>query len=127
MPLHFQVDHIARTVVGVAKGDVTLQDVIDFTLEIERNNAAGYHKIVDVMDGTSRLGAEDFVAYRQHMRGRQRPHGPLALVTGDRNGVLAQLFAQFTGKERPAAVFASIHDARRWLQEQPVVQPKIPS
>ena len=121
MPLRFQVDHAQRTVVGVAEGDVTLQDVIDFTLEIERHNAAGYHKIVDVMAGTSKLSAEDFVAYRGHMRGRQRAHGPLALVTSDRNGPLARLFAQFTAKERPAGVFGSIHDARKWLRDQPVV------
>src|SRR5579862_7996931 len=84
MPLRFQVDHFQHIVVGVAEGDVTLQDVIDFTLEIERSNAAGYHKIVDVMAGTNRLTADDFVAYRQHMHGRARPHGPLALVSGDR-------------------------------------------
>jgi hypothetical protein len=120
MPLRFQVDHAQRTVVGVAQGEVTLQDVLDFTLEIERNNAAGYHKIVDVMEGTSRLRAEDFVAYREHMRGRPRAHGPLALVTGNRNEPLALLFAQFTGKERPARVFTSIRDARKWLQDQPV-------
>ena len=124
MPLKFQVDHAQRTVVGVARGDVGLQDVIDFTLEIEKNNAAGYHKIVDVMEGTSKLSADDFVAYREHMHGRQRPHGPLALVSSDRNGPLARLFAQFTGKERPAEVFASIHDARKWLKDQPVVGPK---
>lgn len=116
MPLRFQVDHIQRIVIGVASGDVTLQDVIDFTLEIEKNNAAGYGKIVDVMAGMNRLKPEDFVAYREHMRGRPRAHGPLALVTGDQNGPLAKLFAQFTAKERPAEVFTSIHDARRWLQ-----------
>jgi len=121
MPLRFQVDHALRTVVGVAEGDVTLQDVVDFTLDIEKNNAAGYHKIVDVMDGTSKLGAEDFVAYRERMRGLSRPHGPLALVTGDKNGPLARLFAQFTSKERPAQVFTNIHEARKWLQGQPVV------
>ncbi|HZP99441.1 MAG TPA: hypothetical protein VFB13_07880 [Reyranella sp.] len=120
MPLRFQVDHVQRTVVGVAEGDVTLQDVIEFTLEIERNGAAGYHKIVDVMGGTSRLSIEDFVAYRERMRGRPRAHGPLALVTSDRNGPLARLFAQFTAKERPAQVFASIHEARKWLREQPI-------
>ena len=124
MPLRFQVDHAQRTVIGVAEGDVGLQDVIDFTLEIEKNNAAGYHKIVDVMGGTSRLSAEDIVVYRERMRGLPRVHGPLALVTGDRNGPLARLFAQFTGKERPAEVFTSIHDARKWLRDQPVVSPR---
>ena len=120
MPLRFQVDHAQRTVVGVAEGDVTLQDVIDFTLEIEKNSAAGYHKIVDIMGGTNRLTVDDFVAYRQHMRGRLRAHGALALVTGDRNGPLARLFAQFTGQERPAGVFTSIHEARKWLVEQAI-------
>jgi hypothetical protein len=124
MPLRFQVDHAQRTVIGVAEGEVTLQDVIDFTLEIENHKAAGYHKIVDVMDGTSRLTADDFVAYRERMRGLQRVHGALALVTGDRNGPLARLFAQFTGEQRPAAVFTSIHDARSWLREQPVLREK---
>ena len=124
MPLRFQLDHAQRTVVGVAEGDVTLQDVIDFTLEIEKNNAAGYRKLVDVMEGASRLSADDFVAYRERMRGLQRVHGALALVTGDRNGPLARLFVQFTGKERPAEVFTSIHTARKWLGDQPVVSPK---
>ncbi len=122
MPLRFQVNHAECTVVGVAEGEVTLQDVIDFTFEIERHNAAGYHKIVDVMAGTNRLTADDFVAYREHMRGRLRVHGPLALVTGDRNEPLARLFAQFTVKERPAKVFSSIHEARKWLREQPHVR-----
>lgn len=124
MPLRFQLDHAQRTVVGVAEGDVTLKDVIDFTLEIERNNAAGFRKLVDVMDGTNRLSADDIVVYRERMRGLQRVHGALALVTGDRNGPLARLFAQFTGKERPAEVFTSIHTARKWLGDQPVVSPK---
>ena len=122
MPLRFQVNHADRTVVGVAEGEVTLKDVVDFTLEIERNNAAGYHKIVDVMAATNRLTADDFVAYRQHMRGRARAHGPLALVSGERNAPLARLFAQFTAEERPAKVFASIHEARKWLREQPHVR-----
>ena len=124
MPLRFQVDHAQRTVVGVAEGDVGLQDVIDFTLEIEKNNAAGFHKIVDVMGGTSRLSAEDIVAYRERMRGLPRVHGALALVASDKNGPLARLFAQFTGAQRPAEVFTSIHDARKWLKDQPVVRPK---
>ena len=119
MPLRFQVDHAQRTVVGVAQGEVSLKDVIDFTLEIEKNNAAGYHKIVDVMEGTSLLTRDDFVAYRERMRSLQRAHGALALVTGDRNGPLARLFAQFTGEQRPAAVFTSIHDARKWLKTMP--------
>lgn len=128
MPLRFQVDHAQRMVVGVAEGDVTLQDVINFSREIERNNATGYPKLVDVMGGTSRLSASDFVAYRDRMRSlpKERVHGPLALVASDVKGLLARLFAEFTSRERPAKVFTSIHEARKWLGENPIVKPNAP-
>ena len=126
MPLRFQVDHVQRMVLGVAEGVVTIDDVIEFSLEIERNNATGYPKLVDAMGGTSQLSLADFVKYRERMRSlpKERVHGPLALVAVDVHGLLARLFAEFTSTERPAKVFTSIHDARQWLRESPIVRPK---
>lgn len=122
MSLRFQISHPDRLVVGVAEGGVTLKDILHFAQEIAQNRASAYAKIVDVMGGTAMLSEADFAAYRDRMRelpADQRPNGPLALVTSEEHGPLARLFAELTGGERPAKVFASIHAARRWLRENP--------
>jgi hypothetical protein len=122
MPLRFHIYHPERMVVGVTEGEVALEDIVEFALAIAENRAASYRKIVDVMVGTPKVSEADFEAYRDRIRAlpsEQRPSGPLALVTNEAHGPLARLFAEMTGGERPARVFTSIHEARRWLRSKP--------
>lgn len=106
-------------VVGVAVGTVTPKDIEDFVNELEKAKAHRYRKIVDVMSATSGLTGEDIAAYGESSgkASTERQTGPVAIVCSDEHGALARLFAQLTSGRRPAKVFRSIHDARKWLQE----------
>lgn len=121
MTLRFQIHHLERLVVGVAEGALTLKDLIHFSLEIDKNNAGPYAKLVDVVGGTALLSEADMQAFREriHALPKERGHGPLALVTNDEHGPLARLFAEITSQERPVKVFKSIHEARKWLHANP--------
>jgi hypothetical protein len=122
MPVRFQVSHPERTVIGVASGVVTLKDILAFAHELEVQKALGYKKIIDVMSGQAMVSEVDLAAYGERLRELPReklPYGPIALVTSSENNAISQLFAKLTGQERPAQVFRSIHDARKWLQQMP--------
>jgi hypothetical protein len=43
--------------------------------------------------------------------------GPLALVIGEPQKDLGKIFADLTGGDRPASIFRTIHEARRWLTD----------
>lgn len=122
MPVRFQVSHPERTVIGVATGIVTLKDILAFAHELEVQQALGYRKIIDVMSGQAMISEIDLAAYSERLRELppdKRPYGPIALVTSQENNAISQLFAKLTGQERPAKVFRSIHEARKWLQQMP--------
>ena len=121
MPLRFQISHPDRMVVGVAEGPVTLQDLIAFLQEIDRNRASSYRKIIDLMGGTAALSEAELAAFSEHYRSlpSERKQGAIALVSAAQHEPLARLFAEQTGGERPAGVFANIHDARKWLKGDP--------
>lgn len=49
--------------------------------------------------------------------------GPLAIIVGDDDKAgRAEEFAALTASERPVKVFRSLHEARRWLEQQPLGQ-----
>ena len=105
-------------VVGVGVGTVTLKDLIQFARDVAENGAMNYRRILDLMSCTTLIGEADVVAYRDHVRELpvdRRPSGLTALVSSEKNAVLSQLFTDTIGSDRPAQVFASIHDARKWL------------
>ena len=122
MPVRLQISHPERTVIGVATGVVTLKDILAFAHELEVQQALGYRKIIDVMSGQAMISEIDLAAYGERLHElppEKRPYGPIALVTSQENNALAQIFAKLTREERPAQVFRSIHEARKWLQQMP--------
>jgi hypothetical protein len=46
-----------------------------------------------------------------------RTRGPLAFVIDPARGEIVERFVDLTKGERPVRMFRSIHDARRWLDE----------
>ncbi len=106
-------------VIGVAVGAITPQDIDGFVAEIAKAKAGHYRKIIDVMAAIPSLTEQDVVDYgeRSQKASPELKSGPLAIVTSHEHGPLARLFAQLTFDRRPAKVFRSIHDARKWLQE----------
>lgn len=119
MPIRCQISHPDRMVIGVAQGAITPADIDGFVAELAKAKAGHYRKIIDVMAATPNLTAQDIAAYseRSEKALADRKPGPIAIVTSQEHGPLALLFAQLTSGQRPAKVFRSIHDARKWLQE----------
>ena len=57
------------------------------------------------------------MGFIEHVRRQQREKGVglVAFVAADGKGEFARLFVDTVAGERPAQVFRSIHDARKWL------------
>ncbi len=120
MAIRFQINHPERMVVGVAEGVVTLKDIIRFAIDVGENRANTYRRILDFMSCTTMLSDADIVAYRDRVRelpADKRPAGATALVSSEKNAVLSRLFTDTIGTDRPAQVFSSIREARKWLDQ----------
>lgn len=119
MPISLQINHPDRMIVGVATGTVTPADLDDFAGAMRTANAFRYRKIIDVAAARSALTADDISAFIERIRPDlgELKHGPAALVINEANGALARLFTSLTDPTRPAKTFRSIHEARKWLQE----------
>jgi hypothetical protein len=116
--------HPDRLVIGIFEGEMHLSDFIEFALEIQKNNLIHYRKIVNVIDAHPRFTEQELRALVQMIREAptDRPRGAVAFVADAERGEFAHLFASLEVDGRPARVFRSIHDARRWLTEMPPVR-----
>lgn len=120
MPITLQISHPDRMLIGILRGTITPEDLDGFVAEIAAAKALRYRKIIDVMGASSGLTAEGLASFRERIRQMALPpkeRGPIALIADKELAGLARLFAQLMGDERPVEVFASIHAARRWLDE----------
>lgn len=122
MPIRLTVYHPDRIVIGVASEEVGVRDLGNFLHEIVETGVMHYRKIIDVAGATPALTPHELAAFSAvvrtaHQRGQT---GPLAIVAHGKQSELARMFAQLTGTDRPAEVFRSIHDARKWLATMPI-------
>jgi hypothetical protein len=123
MPIHLEIYHPDRIVVGVARGEVTLAEFGGFVRDLAQAGVLHYRKIIDVTAAkSSTVGKDELLAADSQLRGlnRKGPRGPLALVTDANRGELAQAFKALSADDRPVEVFRSIHQARKWLAQFPV-------
>ncbi len=105
---------------GVGEGVVTVEDIVRFAHDVAENRATDYRRILDLMSCKTLLSEADVVAYRDHVRELpvdRRPSGLTALVSSDQNAALSRMFTDTIGTDRPAKVFASIHEARKWFAQ----------
>lgn len=124
MPIQLEIFHPDRILIGIGRGHVTLQEYGEFVAEIVKTNVMHYRKIIDVTGAESATVDKDVLLafdeqFRNFSKGRRR--GPLALVVDRKRGDLARTFKALASPDRPVEVFGSIHDARQWLREQPIV------
>lgn len=128
MPIHLEVFHPDRIAVGVARGDISLEEYQAFLLEIVSAGLLHYRKMIDVTAAvSSAVGREQLLALEAQLSARtqaeNRPRGPIAIVTDRKRGELALVFKEMASKDRPVEVFRTVREARRWLLAQPVRQP----
>ena len=123
MPIHLEIYHPDRIVVGVARGEITLAEFGGFVRDLAQAGILHYRKILDVTAAkSSTVGKDELLAADAQLRelSRKGPRGPLALVTDANRGELAQAFKALAADDRPVGVFRSIHAARTWLSQFPV-------
>ncbi|HEY2873477.1 MAG TPA: hypothetical protein VGJ56_16255 [Reyranella sp.] len=125
MPIQLEIFHPDRILVGIGRGHVTLQEYGEFVAEVVKANLMHYRKIIDATGAESAVIDKDvLLAFDEQLRGfsKGRKRGPLALVVDRKRGDLARTFKALASPDRPVEVFGSIHDARKWLREQPIVE-----
>jgi len=123
MPIHLEIFHPDRIVVGVARGEITLAEFGGFVRDLAQAGVMHYRKIIDVTAAkSSTVDKEALLAADAQLRelNRKGPRGPLALVADPNRGELAQTFKALAAEDRPVEVFRSLHEARKWLAKFPV-------
>lgn len=124
MPIRVTIDHFNRVVIGVADGVVTIPDLVAYGLEVLQAKVVHYGKIIDFAVSEPAFTLAELTAFAQVLRETRpdTPRGPLALVIDIKRGDVAKMFVGQEMGGRPAEVFRSIHDARRWIAAQMTLQ-----
>jgi hypothetical protein len=123
MPIRLTIYHPDRMIVGVASGDVTLEDLVGFFREVLESGTLHYRKLIDVAAATPALSTEELAAFAERIRVSrgERARGALAVVADSNRGQFARFFIGLReGQQPPTQVFRSIHEARRWLASTPL-------
>jgi hypothetical protein len=124
MPIRLTIFHLDRLIIGVATDKVTLFDLVGFFREMAESNTLHYRKLFDVTAAEPALSVEELAAFGERVRQARsdKPRGALAIVADSQRGEFARFFSELrSGTDAPPTrVFHSIHDARRWLAEQPI-------
>ena len=117
MPLRLDVFAPDRLVIGVATDRITLADLVDFLRQIQEGQLHRFRKIIDIANAQPDITQEELAKFSEGLRVtlKDTPRGALAIVASEKFDPLARLFSGVTGEERPANVFHSIHEARKWL------------
>ncbi len=120
MPIEWTISHGARLVVAVAKGEMQPEHMREFLLAIDREGARPYAKMIDVKGLTTRFEPEQVGAFAMVVREREAEGavGPIAIVVGPGLAEQARAFSERGHLIRPIRVFAELHEARRWLDQQ---------
>jgi hypothetical protein len=119
MPIYLDISDADRMVVAVAHGTVTGEDIIGAAQKFVATGAWQYRKIIDVSIGTSTIDEKGLAALAALMRTNATgsTRGPTAFVIDPTRGEVVERFIKMTEGERPVKTFHSIHDARKWLDE----------
>ena len=125
MPIRLTIFHPDRMITAVATDKVTLFDLVALFRELAESNVLHYRKLIDVVSAEPALSREELAAFGERVRKARtdRARGALALVADSSRGEFARFFTSLRTDDAdapPTMVFRSIHDARRWLAEQPL-------
>jgi len=120
VPIRHAVYPPDRLVSGIATGEVTLVDLVGFAKMIADQGLEHYRKIIDVTEARPTFSAAELKALTDLMRNHPvQKRGAVAFVVGPDGGEFARLFATFDMHDRPLHLFRSIHDARKWIADNP--------
>jgi hypothetical protein len=124
MPIRLTIFHPDRMITAVATDKVTLFDLVALFRQLAESNVLHYRKLIDFISAEPAFTREELTAFSERVRKARtdRPRGALAMVADSARGEFARFFTELRSDADapPTKVFRSIHDARRWLAEQPL-------
>lgn len=121
MPIVIDVDHEARLVRSVARGNVTFQDAWSYHEALVLADALTYAKLMDATEAVFVLDDGEMMQIGAQVRayGDVRNRGPVAVVVCDetQRGMLRRYF-NLAGGAFPAGLFETELEAHDWLRDQ---------
>jgi hypothetical protein len=121
VPVDYSIVHELRVVHVRAHGAVLLAELLEYFDAVVIQDAMSYRKLFDAREMMPQLSDDDFMVLAARVSAYRLfdPRGPVAVVVTTHDAVLAvSRYANFMGAEnRPLRLFASMTDARRWLEE----------
>ena len=126
MPLRWKIAPLEHMVVCVFEGVITRDDIMGYFAAIESAGALTYHKILDATRGECSLSDLELRRLATHIKssGASGKPGAVAVVTGTpRNDNIVAHLKAMTPMDRRLRLFPNIHEARRWLDHVPRVNP----
>jgi hypothetical protein len=126
MPIQLEIFPPDRIVIGIARGNVSVEEYQQFLAEVVQKNVLHYRKIIDVTSAVSAtMNIDILMALEKRLSAfaDKRPRGPLAIVVEPGRLERAQMFTALASADRPVEAFTSLREARQWLMKQPVVDP----
>jgi hypothetical protein len=122
MPLQFKIDHIGRFVDVEGRGEVVLQNVLDYFDALVTDHGMPYRKLLDFRGVMPKLTDDDVMVLgaRVSAYAHLEPRGPIAIVsTNHESDLFIRRFMNLGGAKRPMRLFTSMDEARQWLMETP--------
>ena len=94
MPFKLDIFSPDRMVVAVARGEISLPDLMMLVKELVDSGTLPYRKIIDITSATSAIGEAELETIAERLRSVPllKPRGPLAIVADGNRGELGRLF-----------------------------------
>jgi hypothetical protein len=119
MPLSWKSNPSQQFVMVIAEGEVTRAEVEVYLSEIERLNAVGWRKLVDLRNARGGLSEEDVLSIGLRLRQADASGhvGALAVVLpqSDPERVM-RLLGFLAAAKRPMRIFKTLQPAQRWIK-----------
>jgi hypothetical protein len=126
MPVHWTISHPERLVVAVTKDQVTVSDIEQYFAGVTAGGAMAYRKIFEITHTPTALSEDNLKALGQRVLfyAQHGQVGPVAIVAAsDDSYGKATVFASAANVSRPLQIFREMHQARQWLDTQPLPGP----
>ena len=121
MPLTWEIDHGAKTIVTTATGAMSSQEVMDYLGTLVGQGAVGYRAIFDCRRAVGLNVRLSELVEQSKLVGSRKPDGfdgAIALVVGsEAEREMADYYAQQLRRTRMCRVFSTIEAARAWYAE----------
>jgi hypothetical protein len=125
MPIEFTINHDKRYVEARAVGDTTREDIENFLDAVVVQGALPYRKLFDGRLAIGKYDDNDVMMLGARMSAYNsslEPRGAVAFLAPNQEASdLAKRFINLSKSERPARVFLSETEARKWLATQPEI------